>query len=401
MATRSRNVRTGSETAIGDEGDIVAKDQPQDTPRNQDAGRREAAGEEIDGRNGNSSSPEKKRPSFLRRHPLMAALIIILLVIVIVAGVLWWLHSRQYESTDDAFIDTRTVTISAQINGLITDVPVTDNQAVKAGTVLVRIDDSDYRASLEQANAQVAEAEAAIANADAQIEAQVAKIDAAKKQAVQAKAAMDFAQKQNQRDQALAKTGAGTEEAAQQAASTYIQDQAAYASAQANIVAAEKQSAVLQAQKKSSVAQLQQAKASQHQAEVTLSRTKITAPVDGYATAISAATGAYAQPGQALMMFVPKNVWVTANFKEMQLDLMRPGQPVKIRIDAYPDHTFHGHVDSIQAGSGAAFSLLPPQNATGNYVKVVQRVPVKIVFDKQPEVYLGPGMSVVPKVKVR
>jgi len=401
MATRSRNVRTGSETAIGDEGDIVAKDQPQDTPRNQDAGRREAAGEEIDGRNGNSSSPEKKRPSFLRRHPLMAALIIILLVIVIVAGVLWWLHSRQYESTDDAFIDTRTVTISAQINGLITDVPVTDNQAVKAGTVLVRIDDSDYRASLEQANAQVAEAEAAIANADAQIEAQVAKIDAAKKQAVQAKAAMDFAQKQNQRDQALAKTGAGTEEAAQQAASTYIQDQAAYASAQANIVAAEKQSAVLQAQKKSSVAQLQQAKASQHQAEVTLSRTKITAPVDGYATAISAATGAYAQPGQALMMFVPKNVWVTANFKETQLDLMRPGQPVKIRIDAYPDHTFHGHVDSIQAGSGAAFSLLPPQNATGNYVKVVQRVPVKIVFDKQPEVYLGPGMSVVPKVKVR
>ncbi|MGN6584123.1 MAG: HlyD family secretion protein [Rhizobiaceae bacterium] len=401
MATRSRNVRTGSETAIGDEGDIVAKDQPQDTPRNQDAGRREAAGEEIDGRNGNSSSPEKKRPSFLRRHPLMAALIIILLVIVIVAGVLWWLHSRQYESTDDAFIDTRTVTISAQINGLITDVPVTDNQAVKAGTVLVRIDDSDYRASLEQANAQVAEAEAAIANADAQIEAQVAKIDAAKKQAVQAKAAMDFAQKQNQRDQALAKTGAGTEEAAQQAASTYIQDQAAYASAQANIVAAEKQSAVLQAQKKSSVAQLQQAKASQHQAEVTLSRTKITAPVDGYATAISAATGAYAQPGQALMMFVPKNVWVTANFKETQLDLMRPGQPVKIRIDAYPDHTFHGHVDSIQAGSGTAFSLLPPQNATGNYVKVVQRVPVKIVFDKQPEVYLGPGMSVVPKVKVR
>jgi membrane fusion protein (multidrug efflux system) len=158
---------------------------------------------------------------------------------------------------------------------------------------------------------------------------------------------------------------------------------------------------VLAAEKKSDLAQLQQAKASQHQAEVTLSRTEITAPVDGYATAISAATGAYAQPGQALMMFVPKNVWVTADFKETQLDRMRPGQPVDITIDAYPDRTFHGRVDSIQAGTGTAFSLLPPQNATGNYVKVVQRVPVKIVFDKPPDVYLGPGMSVVPRVKVR
>jgi membrane fusion protein (multidrug efflux system) len=406
MATRSRNIRTGSENANGGEADIVAREEPktprppQDAPRDQDAGGKNTVGEEITGRDGDSSSP-KDRPGFLRRHPLIAALIVVLLLILIVAGVLWWLQARQYESTDDAFIDTRTVTISAQVSGLITAVPVTDNQAVKAGAVLVRIDDSDYRASLEQANAQVAEAEAAIANADAQIEAQVAKIDQAKKQAVQAKAAMDFAQKQNQRDQALAKTGAGTEEAAQQAASTYIQDQAAYASAQANVVAAEKQSVVLQAAKKSSLAQLKQAKASQHQAEVTLSRTRITAPVDGYATAISAATGAYAQPGQALMMFVPKNVWVTANFKETQLDLMRPGQPVEIRIDAYPDHIFHGHVDSVQAGSGTAFSLLPPQNATGNYVKVVQRVPVKIVFDKQPDVYLGPGMSVVPKVKVR
>ena len=407
MATKSRNVRTGSETAIGDEADIVAKEGPRaprppdDQHANQDAGEKRPAGDETSGPDDDSSSPERKRPGFLRRHPLLTALILVLLLIVIVAGVLWWLHARQYESTDDAFIDARTVTISAQINGLITDVPAKDNQAVKAGAVLARIDDSDYRASLEQAEAQVAQAEAAIANSDAQIEAQAAKIDQAKKQAAQAKAAMEFAQKQNQRDKALAKTGAGTEEAAQQAASTYIQDQAAYASAQANIIAAQKQAAVLQAEKKSSLAQLKQAKASKHQAEVTLSRTKITAPVDGYATAISAAKGAYAQPGQALMMFVPKNVWVTANFKETQLDLMRPGQPVEIKIDAYPDHIFHGHIDSIQAGSGTAFSLLPPQNATGNYVKVVQRVPVKIVFDKQPDVYLGPGMSVVPKVKVR
>jgi membrane fusion protein (multidrug efflux system) len=406
MATRSRNVRTGSGTAIGDNAHGVATTEaeaprlPQDVPEQADAEQKGGLEPEDrtrdDGRAGN-----KNRPGFLRRHPVLTTFIVLLVILAVIGAVFWWLHARQYESTDDAFIDARTVTISAQISGLITAVPVTDNQPVKAGTVLARIDDSDYQVSLEQAKAQVAQAEAAIANADAQIEAQAAKIDQAEKQAVQAKAVMDFAQKQDQRDRALAKTGAGTEAAAQQAASTYIQDEAAYASAQSNVIAAQKQSAVLEAQKKSSLAQLQQAKAGRHQAEVTLSRTQITAPADGYATAISAADGAYTQPGQALMMFVPKNVWVTANFKETQLDLMRPGQPVEIAIDAYPDRSFHGHVDSIQAGSGTAFSLLPPQNATGNYVKVVQRVPVKIVFDKPPDVYLGPGMSVVPTVKVR
>jgi membrane fusion protein (multidrug efflux system) len=407
MATRSRKVRTGSGTAIGSETDDVAREEaeaphpPRDTPGNGGAEQKVAGKEESRAPDDPPPSRGGERPGFLRRHPVATVLIIVLALLVVAAAILWWLNARNYESTDDAFIDARTVTISAQISGLITDVPVTDNQAVKAGTVLVRIDDSDYRVSLEQARARVAQAEAAIANADAQIEAQSAKIDQAEKQVVQAKAALDFAGKQNQRDQALAKTGAGTEEAAQQAASTYAQDKAAYASAGANVVAAQKQTAVLEAERKSDLAQLQQAKASRHQAEVTLSRTEITAPVDGYATAISAATGAYAQPGQALMMFVPKNVWVTANFKETQLDLMRPGQSVDIRIDAYPDHAFHGHVDSIQAGSGTAFSLLPPQNATGNYVKVVQRVPVKIVFDKPPDVYLGPGMSVVPRVKVR
>jgi len=406
MATRSRNVRTGSGTAIGDNAHGVATTEaeaprlPQDLPGQADAEQKGGLEPEDrtrdDGRAGN-----KDRPGFLRRHPVLTTFIVLLVILAVIGAVFWWLHARQYESTDDAFIDARTVTISAQISGLITAVPVTDNQPVKAGTVLARIDDSDYQVSLEQAKAQVAQAEAAIANADAQIEAQEAKIDQAEKQAVQAKAVMDFAQKQDQRDQALAKTGAGTEAAAQQAASTYIQDEAAYASAQSNVIAAQKQSAVLEAQKKSSLAQLQQAEAGRHQAEVTLSRTQITAPADGYATAISAAEGAYTQPGQALMMFVPKNVWVTANFKETQLDLMRPGQPVEIAIDAYPDRSFHGHVDSIQAGSGTAFSLLPPQNATGNYVKVVQRIPVKIVFDKPPAVYLGPGMSVVPTVKVR
>ena len=143
------------------------------------------------------------------------------------------------------------------------------------------------------------------------------------------------------------------------------------------------------------------ARAQLAQAATNLSRTIITAPVAGRVTQLTAAKGAYAAVGQVMMMFVPRDVWVTANFKETQLDLMRAGQPVDIEIDAYPDRTFEGHVDSVQAGSGTAFSLLPAQNATGNYIKIVQRVPVKIVFNKPPDVLLGPGMSVVPTVKVR
>jgi membrane fusion protein (multidrug efflux system) len=210
----------------------------------------------------------------------------------------------------------------------------------------------------------------------------------------QAQATLTFAQQQADRYQLLAKQGSGTVELAQQYSSNLQQSQAAYAAAQANAAATAKEEPVLEAQLKNAQAQLAQA-------EANLSRTIITAPVAGRVTHLTAAKGGYAAVGQALMMFVPRDVWVTANFKETQLDLMRPGQPVDITIDAFPDRTFKGHVDSIQSGSGTAFSLLPAENATGNYVKIVQRVPVKIVFDQPPDVLLGPGMSAVPTVKVR
>lgn len=316
-------------------------------------------------------------------------------------AVIWWLNARQYESTDDAFIDARTITVSAEIAGRITDVAVTDNQPVQAGNVLLRIDDSDYQATLKQADAAVAAAQADILDVEAQIEAQNAKIDAAQKQVAQAQAALDFAKTEDQRNRELLAKGTATQQQAQQAASTLRQDQAALDNAEANVAAAKSQVVVLQAQTKSAEAKLDQVKASQVQARTTLSRTTITAPVTGRATSISVANGTYAQPGQVLMMFVPDEVWVKANFKETQLDLMRPGQAVDIDVDAYPEKTFHGRVDSIQASSGTAFSLLPAENATGNFVKVVQRVPVKIVFDKPPGVLLGPGLSVVPTVKVR
>jgi membrane fusion protein, multidrug efflux system len=346
-------------------------------------------------------APQRPARSLLRRHPYTASATAAVVAVLVVCGVTWWLHARNYESTDDAFVDARNVSVSPQVVGAITQVPVTDNQLVGTGGLLVQIDPRDYQAAVEEAEAQVDQSNAAIANLDAQIEAQKARIDQAEKQVIQSQAALTFAQQENGRAQDLVKRGAGTEQAAQQTRSNLTQAEAGLASAQANAAAAQKQIPVLEAQRLSAVAQLKQMQAALQHARDNLERTRLAAPEPGRATKISAAVGALAQPGQVLMIFVPENKWVTANFKETQLALMRPGQAADIEIDAYPGRVFKGRVDSIQAGSGAAFSLLPPQNATGNFVKVVQRVPVKIVFDHPPDVYIGPGMSVVPTVKVR
>jgi membrane fusion protein (multidrug efflux system) len=326
---------------------------------------------------------------------------VLIVLLAAAAGLTWWLNARHYESTDDAFIDARTVSISAQINGAVVEVPVDDNQDVQAGAVLARIDERDYRAAVDQSKAQVDQAVAGIANLDAQLEAQQARIDEAEKQVSGAQAALTFSQEESTRAQELLKRGAGTQQQAQQTASDLRQKQAAFDGAQANLVAAQKQVAVLKTQREVSAAQLEQVNAAKEQADANLARTVIAAPVAGRVTKLTAAKGGYAQTGQSLMMFVPREVWVTANLKETQLVDIRPGQGVDILVDAYPGHPLRGHVESIQSGSGAAFSLLPPENATGNYVKVVQRVPVKIVFDAPPDVYLGPGMSVVPDIKVR
>ena len=326
-----------------------------------------------------------------RRSPFLIAGIALLVLAMVIAGLIWWLNARHYESTDDAFIDARTVSISSQVNGAIVDVPVTDNQLVSAGTPLVHIDDRDYRASLDQAIAQVHQAQANISNIDAQIDAQRARIDQAQEQVSQAQSALTFAKQQNDRYVTLYKSGSGTQEQAQQYASNLRQQQASLDAAQANLIAAQKQIGVFNTQRGVAQAQLAQMQAAQDQAQVNLDRTIIKAPVEGRVTRLTAAKGGYAQVGQALLMFVPTEIWVTANFKETQLTNMRPGQPVDIEIDAFPDHRFHGHVDSVQAGSGTAFSLLPAENATGNYVKIVQRVPVKITFDSPPDVELVPA----------
>jgi membrane fusion protein, multidrug efflux system len=343
---------------------------------------------------------ESRKP-FRRRHPIAIVIGSVLFVLALAGGYAYWSYASHFESTDDAFIAARQSALAPKVSGYITAVPVTDNQHVQAGDVIARIDDRDYRTALAQAEAQVAAAHASIENIDAQLDVQQAQINANQAQVDQAQAALVFAEQQAARYEHLEQTGYGTVQNAQQYTSQLHQQQAALASAQATLKLAQRQVEALKAQRNSAVASLGQAEAQRDQAELNLSYTTVTAAQPGRVVNLSAAVGQFAQAGTNLTMFVPDQIWVTANFKEIQLDHMRPGDPVTLAIDAYPERKIHGHVESVQPGSGTAFSLLPAQNATGNYVKIVQRVPVKIVMDDPPtDVALGPGMSVVPTVRI-
>jgi membrane fusion protein (multidrug efflux system) len=354
------------------------------------------------GERDNEARRDEPRRGVLRRRPFAFLGGLILLVVLLPAGYVYWDYASHFESTDDAFIAARLFTIAPKVPGYLTAVPVTDNEHVVAGQVIARIDDRDYRNALAEAKAQVAAARANIENIDAQIVVQQAQIHANQAQVDQAQAALVFAEQQATRYQELAATGiAGTVQDAQRYTSGLRQQQAALESAQATLALAQRQIEALQAQRSSAVANLGLRKAQRDQAQLDLSHTIVTADQPGRVVKLSAAVGEFAQPGTNLTMFVPDDIWVWANFKESQLDYMRPGQPVTLEIDAYPERTIDGHLASVQPGSGTAFSLLPVENATGNYVKIVQRVPVKLVMDDPPtDVALGPGMSVVPTVRV-
>src|SRR5205807_5231154 len=288
------------------------------------------------------SVKEKKQSLF--RRPSVIVVVAALAVVGIVYGGFAMFHSFAHEATDDAFIDVHFVSVAPEIAGRVTEVHVDDNQLVKKGDVLVEIDPRDFQIALAQAKANLAKDKAG------QVQA--------------------TANEQRAQDLFTRKVISN-----QDRDSNVATSQSSRASVEADQAAVE-------------------------QAELNLSYTKITAPIDGYVTKEAVAAGDYVQVGQALMSLVPPRVWVIANFKETQLPNMQPGRPVDISVDAYPNLKLRGHVDSIQAGSGAAFTLLPPENATGNYVKVVQRVPVKIMLDEEQQMQrvLGPGMSVVPTV---
>lgn len=313
---------------------------------------------------------------------------------------IYWDNASHYESTDDAFIATRQYAITSRVAGYISSVPVTDNQHVMSGEVIARIDDRDYQTALEQAQAQVAAANANVQNTEAQKRVQEANVEEAKAQVAQAQANLVFAQQQNDRYQGLVKSGSGTLQEAQQYTSQLHQQEAALNTDQASLTAAQRQLDAYDFQIANVQATLKQDQAQLDQAKLNFSYTTMTAAQPGRVVQLSAGDGEYVQAGTNLAMFVPDKLWVTANFKETQLDHMRPGQPVTLTIDAYGGRTIYGHVASVQPGSGTAFSLLPAENATGNYVKIVQRIPVKIELDDVPsDVVLGPGMSVVPTVR--
>jgi membrane fusion protein, multidrug efflux system len=318
-------------------------------------------------------------------------------------GVAWWLEARDYESTDDAFIDAHMVRVAPQVTGRVAVVPVDDNQAVVAGQLLVKIDPAPLRAKLDQAEANQANATGLLAQARAQQVVVEANADQARAQVGVAEANATNAMAGLKRSQSLIVKMAVSQQALDDAVAAARRTAAALIAAQKGLEAAEAQFGVTKSQIETAEAALRSAAAQAEQARLDLSYTEVTASEAGTIAHKNVSPGDYVQIGQNLIALVPLKIWITANFKETQLDLMRAGQPVEIRIDAYPGQTFHGHVDSFQRGSGPAFSLLPPENATGNFVKVVQRVPVKIVFDDPPDPGrpLGPGMSVVPRVKVR
>jgi membrane fusion protein (multidrug efflux system) len=339
-----------------------------------------------------------------KRRVILSALGLLALAAGGYFGEEYWRVGRFEESTDDAYVKADFTIVAPKVSGYIAEVLVEDNQAVKAGDAVAKIDDRDFQAALDQAKANVAAAESQIRSIDAQMKLQQAVIAQAEAEIGSAQAAVAFAKKDQARYQRLMNDGYGTVQRSQQAETALRQSTAALRGAQAGLIAAEQKVGVLQTERENAVAERDRDLAQQHQAELNLSYTTIVAPVDGVVGARSLRVGQYVQAGTQLMAVVPLHAaYVVANFKETQLRYMRKGQPVRISIDSYPDVTLTGHVDSLSPASGLEFSLLPPDNATGNFTKIVQRIPVKIVIDPSAlsDDLLRAGMSVEPVVNTR
>jgi membrane fusion protein, multidrug efflux system len=343
------------------------------------------------------------------RRPWVLTIGIVVLALLIAGGVYYWWTSRNLESTDDAFTDGRAVTIAPQVAGEVISLDVNDNQFVKQGQAVIRIDPRQYKNSRDQAEGALATAKAQ--HAGQQLAAEIAKknfpaqLEQAKAQLESAKANLARTNADYARQISLQKP-ATTQQDVDQAATALWQAEAQVKLAEAQVKQnspVPQQIGQSEAQVRQLKGQVEQTQAQLNQAELNLSWAIVAAPQDGWVTRRNVEKGNYVVAGQQIMSIVTPEVWVTANFKETQLTYMRPGQPVKIRIDAYPSLDVRGHVDSIQRGSGSKFTAFPPENATGNFVKIVQRVPVKIVIDSgiPPDITMPLGISVVPTVTVR
>ncbi|WP_019515584.1 HlyD family secretion protein [Sphingomonas sp. Mn802worker] len=380
-------------------GDQADKDDQSDTDN--DKSDDEDSSDDED--NSDDEDDDGKPP--LYKRPIFWIVVAVVAAVLIIGGVLYWLHARRFQSTDDAFIDAHIVRIAAQESGQLTQVYRGDNSHVRAGQLLAVIEPGSAQATRAEAVAGISEADAQIRQAQAGVLAALASVRQARAQATvplaeARRATGDYQRYADlRRLDPLAAAPTQIDQARAQADSALAQVRAArqqIGSAEADVLTARKRVEAARAQRRAAEARVAQS-------DVTVRHLVIRAPISGQVVNRSVNLGSYVAPGQQLMAIVPDDLWVTANFKETQLTLMRAGLPVRIRIDAFPGHDFAGHVDSIQRGAGQAFALLPPQNATGNYVKVVQRVPVRIRFNNNDWQHyaIGPGMSVVPRVTVR
>ncbi|POR48353.1 HlyD family secretion protein [Bosea psychrotolerans] len=347
---------------------------------------------------------EKARSSHVLRRVALGGVALIALVGIGYWGHGYWNVGRFQISTDDAYVKADSTTIAPKVSGYIGQVLVRDNEPVRAGQVLARIDDRDFRVALDQAKADVEAARAAVASKLAQLEAQQSAIDTAKATVEVDKATANFAEQDNERYANLARTGYGSVQNAQAAVAKISAARAAIDRDVASLAQAQKQVDLIKADLAQARATVSHDEAVQRQAELNLSYTAVLAPVDGIVGNRTLRVGQYVQAGTQLMAVVPvANAYVVANFKETQLTNVKPGQKVEIEVDMFPGVAVEGHVDSIAPASGQEFALLPPDNATGNFTKVVQRVPVKIVLDSGHSLAgsLRPGMSVVPTIDTK
>nr|WP_154927924.1 HlyD family secretion protein [Pantoea agglomerans] len=351
----------------------------------------------------NDQQPERKRPG---KKPLIILAVVV--VIMLIVGFWFWFTTRNIETTDDAFTEGDAVTIAPKASGYVVKLLVNDNQRVKKGDLLVEIDPSDNRAQREQAQAQLGLAVAQLHQAQAQLALSRVQYPAQRDQALadQAKAEANLLNAQaDYRRQRGVDPRATSQRNIDSASAQLRSAQAQLQSAKAQVEVASQVALQIRQQETNVEArqqQVEQAKAQLSTADLNLSYTQVRAPYDGFITKRNVQLGTLVQAGSSLFSLVSPDIWITANFKESQLERMNPGDKVEISVDAWPDMKLEGHVDSIQMGSGSRFSTFPSENATGNYVKIVQRVPVKIVIDKglDPNHPLPLGLSVEPKVTV-
>ncbi len=307
----------------------------------------------------------------------------------------WWTVGKFHQTTDDAYLQADYSAIAPKVSGYVSNVLVTDNQQVTAGQVLARIDPRDFQTALNEVDAEAAAARSAITNLDAQVDLQQSVADQVIADLHADAAAWTFARQDERRYAALRVSGAGTVQRAERAQAALQEAEARLQHDRAGLLAAQQQITVLRTERDKAASILRQKLAAAHQAELNLGYTTITAPIDGTVGTRSVRVGQYVQAGTQLMAIVPLHqVFVVANFKETQLTNVRAGQPATIEVDTFPGQRIEGHVNSLAPASGLEFALLPPDNATGNFTKIVQRIPVKI----RPVAKVGPPVSGVRRV---